>query len=123
MNYDSDDNDEKIKKKFKEYKVYYNKLNQKSKNSLTLIEKKQQKITQEYLFKFVGNDNLYIHQNIYEGSNPSFLLLNLPEDQEGFMKFLRCDYLEKKYLNKLVLLMLIREIVFINLNILFQLVV
>jgi hypothetical protein len=68
------------------------------KNAITFLEKKQQKIVQEYLSKFAGNDNLYIHQNIYEGNNPSFLLLNLPEDQEGFMKFWGGDYLDKKRL-------------------------
>jgi hypothetical protein len=37
-------------------------------------------------------------QNIYERSNPSFLFLNLPEDEEGFKKFLGGDYIEKKRL-------------------------
>jgi hypothetical protein len=101
MDYDSDDNDnndDKIKPKFKEYKVDYNELHQSmiGKNSITFLEKKQKKIVQEYLVKFAGNDNISIHQNIYEGNNISFVLLNLPEDQDGFMKFMRGDYLEKK---------------------------
>jgi hypothetical protein len=92
MDYDYDENrnNNKIKLKFKEYKVDYDELNQSviSKNTITFLEKKQQKIAQEYLSKFAGNDNLYIHQNIYEGNNPSFLLLNLPEDEEGEKQFL-----------------------------------
>jgi hypothetical protein len=99
----SDDNDDKIKPKFKEYKIDHNELNQSviGKNAITFLEKKQQKIAWEYLSKFAGNDNLYIHPNIYEGSNPSFLLLNLPEDQEGFTKFFRGYYLEKKRLGQI----------------------
>jgi hypothetical protein len=79
---DDDDDDDKIKPRFKEYKIDYNELNQSiiGKNAITFLEKKQRKIAQEYLSKFAGNDNLYIHENIYEGINPSFLLLNLPED-------------------------------------------
>jgi hypothetical protein len=98
--YDNDDNDDnyddKLKPKFKEYKVDYDELNQSviGKNAITFLEKKQQKIAQEYLSKFAGNDNLYIHQNIYEGNNPSFILLNIPKDKDRFKRFLRCDYLE-----------------------------
>jgi hypothetical protein len=120
MHYDSDndDNDDKIKSKFKEYQIDYNELNQSliGKNAITFLEKKQQKISQEYLFEFAGNDNFYIHQNIYEGNNPGFLLLNLPEDEEGLMQILYSDYLEKKRL-------LIKKTVFINHNILIKLVV
>jgi hypothetical protein len=66
---DYDDHDYKIKSKRKEYKINYYELNQSviGKKDITFLEKKQQKIAQEYLSKFAGNDNLYIHENIYEG--------------------------------------------------------
>jgi hypothetical protein len=62
-NEDYNDNDDKIKPKFKEYKIDYNELNQTiiDINAVTFLEKKQQKIAREYLFKFAGNDNLYIY--------------------------------------------------------------
>jgi seryl-tRNA synthetase len=67
-NNNNNNNNNKIKPKFKKYKVDYSELNQSviGKNAITFLGKKHQKIAQEYLSKFAGNDNLYIHQNIYE---------------------------------------------------------
>jgi hypothetical protein len=45
---------------------------------------KQQQYAKEFLEKFTDNDFLYVYKNIYEPQRKynSFILLNIPEDEE-----------------------------------------
>jgi hypothetical protein len=58
------------------------------------LELKQQQYVKEFLEKFMDNDFLYIYKNIYELQREynSFILLNIPEDEESFKKFIREKY-------------------------------
>jgi hypothetical protein len=58
------------------------------------LEMKQQQYAKEFLEKFTDNDFLYIHKNIYELNRKynSFILLNIPEDENSFEEFIREKY-------------------------------
>jgi hypothetical protein len=58
------------------------------------LEMKQQQYSKEFLEKFTDNDFLYVHKNIYEPEREynSFILSNIPEDEESFKEFIREKY-------------------------------
>jgi hypothetical protein len=57
------------------------------------LETKEQQYVKEFLEKF-NNDFLYIHKNIYKlnRKHNTFILLNIPEEEESFKEFIREKY-------------------------------
>jgi hypothetical protein len=65
-----------------------------SEDDKKFLEKKQQQYAKEFLEKFTDNYFLYVHKNIYEPQRKykSFILLNIPEDEELFKEYISTKY-------------------------------
>jgi hypothetical protein len=65
-----------------------------SEDDKKFLETKQQQYAKEFLEKFADNDFLYVHKNIYEPlrKDKSFILLNIPEDEESFKEYISTKY-------------------------------
>jgi hypothetical protein len=65
-----------------------------SEDDKKFLETKQQQYAKEFLEKFTDNDFLYVHKNIYEpeGKDKTFILLNIPEDDQSFREYISIKY-------------------------------